>query len=86
MSKIKESQVALTKKKASDAQKEKQRNYDESILIADAAFSNGDYETALDKYALAAKWLPSETYPAKRISEIKNVQRTNILKAEEEKK
>ncbi len=84
--KLKEIDKGIARKKQSDALKQRQASYTEAITIADAAFSAGDYEAALEKYNTAAKWMPGEAYPGKKITEIRALQKATAAKVEEERR
>jgi len=50
--------------------KAREKNYTDTVIIADKAFYSKDYQKAMDLYSEALSIKPNEEYPAKRIKEI----------------
>lgn len=60
-------------------QKEKKKEYDQLIKVADKAFSKEEWEAAKKAYEKAAELIPMETYPSFQLAELE----TKIIKINE---
>ncbi|MCB0803482.1 MAG: hypothetical protein KDB74_10315 [Flavobacteriales bacterium] len=70
LKKLTENYIAKKAQEASN-EKEKQKQYDEAIKIADKAFAAEEWEKAEAEYKKAAAILPVETYPSFQLAELK---------------
>ena len=77
-----ESQIKLCNAElAKLGEKENLEKYNEAVMQADQLFSQKKYDQAIIQYELAKQIVPSNSYPDKKIEEIRNI-RKNLASAE----